>query len=30
MAYMFIGYVEGNSRIYQSLQEAGFIVIFIV
>ena len=27
-AYLFIGYVEGNSALYQALQEAGFICIF--
>jgi len=27
-AYMFIGYLEGNSGLYQALQEAGFICIF--
>lgn len=27
-AYYFIGYVEGNSDLYASLQEAGFILIF--
>ena len=27
-AYLFIGYVEGNSQLYASLQEAGFICIF--
>src|SRR5437867_1335939 len=27
-AYYFIGYVEGNSNMYRSLQEAGYILIF--
>ena len=27
-AYLFIGYVEGNSNLYRALQEAGFICIF--
>lgn len=27
-AFLFIGYVEGNSELYKSLQEAGFICIF--
>ena len=27
-AYLFIGYIEGNNRLYASLQEAGFICIF--
>jgi len=27
-AYLFIGYIEGNSELYKSLQEAGFICIF--
>lgn len=27
-AYYFIGYVEGNSDLYASLQEAGYILIF--
>ena len=27
-AYLFIGYIEGNNRLYGSLQEAGFICIF--
>ncbi len=27
-AFLFIGYVEGNSGLYKSLQEAGFICIF--
>lgn len=27
-AYLFIGFVEGNSKLYASLQEAGFICIF--
>lgn len=27
-AYSFIGYVSGNERLYQSLQEAGFVLIF--
>ena len=27
-AYIFIGYIEGNSMLYTSLQEAGFICIF--
>lgn len=27
-AYLFIGYVEGNSDLYKSLQEAGYICIF--
>ena len=27
-AFLFIGYVEGNSDLYASLQEAGFICIF--
>jgi len=27
-AYLFIGYIEGNTPLYQSLQEAGFICIF--
>ena len=27
-AFLFIGYVEGNSGLYASLQEAGFICIF--
>lgn len=27
-AFLFIGYVEGNSALYKSLQEAGFICIF--
>ena len=27
-AFLFIGYIEGNSRLYTSLQDAGFICIF--
>ena len=27
-AYLFIGYIEGNNRLYVSLQAAGFICIF--
>ena len=27
-AYLFIGYIEGNSSLYARLQEAGFICIF--
>lgn len=27
-AYMFIGYVKKNERLYESLQEAGFVVFF--
>ncbi len=27
-AFLFIGYIEGNSGLYKSLQEAGFICIF--
>lgn len=27
-AYLFIGYIEGNSDLYTSLQEAGFLCIF--
>lgn len=27
-AFLFIGYIEGNSELYKSLQEAGFICIF--
>ncbi len=27
-AYLFIGLVEGNSKLYESLQEAGYICIF--
>lgn len=27
-AYLFIGYLEGNTELYKSLQEAGFICIF--
>jgi len=27
-AFLFIGYVEGNNKIYTELQEAGFICIF--
>lgn len=27
-AFSFIGYVSGNERLYQSLQEAGFVLIF--
>ncbi|MDD5318852.1 MAG: NYN domain-containing protein [Candidatus Pacebacteria bacterium] len=27
-AYLFIGYVEGNTELYKALQEAGFICIF--
>lgn len=27
-AFLFIGYIEGNSRLYTHLQEAGFICIF--
>lgn len=27
-AFLFIGYIEGNTPLYQSLQEAGFICIF--
>lgn len=27
-AYLFIGYIEGNAPLYQTLQEAGFICIF--
>lgn len=27
-AFLFIGYVEGNSKLYTSLQEAGFLCIF--
>ncbi len=28
VAYLFIGYVEGNNELYVSLQKAGFICIF--
>ncbi|MBT4277527.1 NYN domain-containing protein [Candidatus Falkowbacteria bacterium] len=28
MAYMFLGYIEGNNGLYRSLQAAGFILIF--
>ena len=28
VAYYFIGYVEGNSELYRSLQMAGFILVF--
>ncbi len=27
-AYLFIGYIEGNSDLYRMLQEAGFICVF--
>lgn len=27
-AYLFVGYVEGNNKLYVALQEAGFICIF--
>jgi uncharacterized LabA/DUF88 family protein len=27
-AYLFIGYIEGNTELYKSLQDAGFICIF--
>lgn len=27
-AFLFIGYIEGNNRLYAELQEAGFICIF--
>ena len=27
-AFLFIGYIEGNNSLYQTLQEAGFICIF--
>ncbi|MEK7094950.1 MAG: NYN domain-containing protein [Patescibacteria group bacterium] len=27
-AYVFIGYLVGNTKLYQSLQEAGFICVF--
>ncbi len=27
-AFLFIGYVEGNEKLYKSLQEAGFICVF--
>lgn len=27
-AYLFIGYMDGNSALYQSLQEAGYVLIF--
>lgn len=27
-AFLFIGFIEGNATLYQSLQEAGFICIF--
>lgn len=27
-AYLFIGYIEGNNRLYVTLQDAGFICIF--
>ena len=27
-AYLFIGFVDGNTRLYEKLQEAGFILIF--
>lgn len=27
-AFLFVGYVEGNNKLYQSLQEAGYILIF--
>ena len=27
-AFLFIGYIEGNSDLYKSLQEAGFICVF--
>ncbi len=27
-AFLFIGYIEGNSDLYTSLQEAGFVCIF--
>lgn len=27
-AYLFIGYIEGKSRRYQKLQEAGFVCVF--
>lgn len=27
-AFLFIGFIEGNNKLYQSLQEAGFICIF--
>lgn|SRR3989338_11079023 len=28
VAYMFIGYIDDNSNLYRSLQEAGFILVF--
>lgn len=28
IAYLFIGYVKGNNRLYKILQEAGFVCIF--
>src|SRR3989344_9656021 len=27
-AFLFIGYIEGNNRLYTHLQEAGFVCIF--
>ncbi len=27
-AFLFIGYVEGNNKLYTHLQEAGFVCIF--
>lgn len=27
-AYLFIGYIEGNNDLYESLQDAGFICVF--
>ncbi len=27
-AYLFIGYIEGNNELYESLQSAGFVCIF--
>jgi len=27
-AFLFIGYIEGNNKLYQSLQESGYILIF--
>ncbi len=27
-AFLFIGFIEGNNKLYQSLQESGFICIF--
>lgn len=28
LAYLFIGYIDGNESLYKSLQQAGFILIF--